>query len=296
MRMDRRTFFASLVLPQLAARAQSSTSRLQNAVAEIMATRQGSAVVVEVSSGKLVASSRIDSTARRLIHPGSVIKPFVLAAMIDSNIVRASTRRKCGRTLRINGRNLDCSHVDTGDTLDPVNALAYSCNSYFAEMAVQLRPADLVHNLTSFGLTSSTKLASTEVTGTITLPPDMPQLQLLALGESGIRVTPLEIAAAYRRLALMKRENQSRAQQLSLVFDGLAAAAEYGTARLASSPSMRVAGKTGTAAEQTGGRTHAFFAGFSPVDRPESVVVVFLETGSGGGDAAPIAQRIFGAI
>jgi hypothetical protein len=32
------------------------------------------------------------------------------------------------------------------------------------------------------------------------------------------------------------------------------------------------------------------------VDRPEFVVVVFLETGSGGGDAAPIAQRIFGTI
>ena len=289
MRMDRRTFLASLVLPQLAARAQSS-------IAEIMAARQGSALVVEVSSGKLVAGSRVDSAARRLVQPGSVIKPFVLAAMIDSNVVRASTRRKCGRTLRIDGRNLDCSHVDTGETLDPVSALAYSCNSYFAEMAAQLRPADLVQGLTSFGLTSSTKLASTEVTGTITRPLDRPQLQLLALGEGGIRVTPLETAAAYRKLALIKRESQSRAQQLSLVFDGLAAAGEYGTARLASSPSRRVAGKTGTAGDQTGGRTHAFFAGFAPVDRPEFVVVVFLETGSGGGDAAPIAQRIFGTI
>jgi cell division protein FtsI/penicillin-binding protein 2 len=289
MRMDRRTFLASLVLPQLAARTQSS-------IAEIMAPRKGSALLIEVSSGKLVASNRVDSAARRLVHPGSVIKPFVLAALIDSNIVRASTRRKCGRTLRINGRNLDCLHLDTGETLDPVNALAYSCNSYFAEMAAQLRPADLIQGLRSFGLTSSTKLTSTEVTGTMTQPADVPQLQLLALGESGIRVTPLEIATAYRKLALIKRESQPRAQQLSLVFDGLAAAAEYGTARLASSPSMRVAGKTGTAAEQTGGRTHAFFAGFAPVDRPEFVVVVFLETGSGGGDAAPIAQRIFGAI
>src|SRR5215831_8679127 len=140
MRMDRRTFLASLLLPQLAARAQSS-------VVEIMSARQGSAIVVEVSSGKLIAHSRVDSAARRLVQPGSVIKPFVLAAMIDSNVVRASTRRKCGRTLRINGRNLDCLHVDTGETFDPVNALAYSCNSYFAEMAVQMRAANLVHDL-----------------------------------------------------------------------------------------------------------------------------------------------------
>jgi cell division protein FtsI/penicillin-binding protein 2 len=32
------------------------------------------------------------------------------------------------------------------------------------------------------------------------------------------------------------------------------------------------------------------------LDRPEIAVVIFLETGSGGGDAAPIAKEIFAAI
>ena len=60
-----------------------------------------------------------------------------------------------------------------------------------------------------------------------------------------------------------------------------------GTGQLAASRRVQVAGKTGT----SGG--HAWFAGFAPAERPEIVVVVFLERGTGGTDAAPIAGRIF---
>jgi cell division protein FtsI/penicillin-binding protein 2 len=50
-----------------------------------------------------------------------------------------------------------------------------------------------------------------------------------------------------------------------------------------------VAGKTGTSAG------HAWFAGFAPAERPEVVVVVFLESGTGGADAAPVAGTVFRA-
>jgi len=220
----------------------------------------------------------------------------VLSSLIDANIVSRSTRYQCESRLRIKGRNFNCAHVNVGEPLDPVSAIAYSCNSYFARFATRLQPADFVRGLTSFGLTSSTKLARSEVIGRITMPGDVSQLQLMGLGEAGIVVTPLEVAAAYRRLAMMKRENNLRAQQLSLVFDGLAAAAEYGTARLARPASIGVAGKTGTASGESGSRSHAWFAGYAPVYRPEFVVAVFLETGSGGSDAAPVAKEIFAAL
>jgi penicillin-binding protein A len=60
-----------------------------------------------------------------------------------------------------------------------------------------------------------------------------------------------------------------------------------GTGQAANSKIVQVAGKTGT----FGG--HAWFAGFAPAESPEMVVVVFLERGTGGADAAPIAGRIF---
>jgi cell division protein FtsI/penicillin-binding protein 2 len=292
MHLNRRTFLASWLLPSLTKPASS----LQKQLDEAMAQRQGSALVLDAATGKPVAQHRLAAAATRLVAPGSIIKPFVLASLIEANVIEASTRHNCERTLRISGRNLDCSHIATAEPLDPVSALAYSCNNYFARFAARLKPHDFVRTLTSFGLTSSTKLTASELTAQVTLPKNVGQLQLLALGEAGIRVTVLEIAAAYRRLASIQREGGARTQQLSLVFNGLSAATAYGTARLARPPSIAVAGKTGTATEHANGRTHAWFAGYAPAEHPELIVVVFLETGSGGGDAAPVARQVFATI
>jgi penicillin-binding protein 2 len=58
-----------------------------------------------------------------------------------------------------------------------------------------------------------------------------------------------------------------------------------------------VAGKTGTA-EVGGGRPdHAWFAGYTPVERPEWAIVVALEEGGNGSTAAaPLARRIGQAL
>ena len=81
-----------------------------------------------------------------------------------------------------------------------------------------------------------------------------------------------------------------------------------GTARAAQIPGRDICGKTGTV--QVVGRetlqqkvkdksaqrwtTHAWFTGFAPKQDPEVVVVVMLEhSGSGGGNAAPVAKKIF---
>jgi penicillin-binding protein 2 len=71
-----------------------------------------------------------------------------------------------------------------------------------------------------------------------------------------------------------------------------------GVARNAAIQNVAVAGKTGTAefgTAQYDGKhpTHGWFMGFAPYDDPEIAVVVFVERGSGGNDAAPAAGRIF---
>jgi cell division protein FtsI/penicillin-binding protein 2 len=58
---------------------------------------------------------------------------------------------------------------------------------------------------------------------------------------------------------------------------------------------MKVAGKTGTARTDRGSWTNAWFAGFVPADKPRIAIVVFLERGTGPGDAAPLAAEIFQA-
>jgi penicillin-binding protein 2 len=69
-----------------------------------------------------------------------------------------------------------------------------------------------------------------------------------------------------------------------------------GTGRRAIVPGIRVGGKTGSAENPHGDKTHAWFAAVAPIDAPEIAVGVILENAGGGGAvAAPIAQKILHA-
>jgi penicillin-binding protein 2 len=269
----------------------SRQSRIQAAMDLAMQQVQGSAVVLDVASGELVAAYRLEAASRRLARPGSAIKPLTLAAMIDAGVVRPQTSVVCRRGVRLQGRTLDCGHVEVPEPLDGAMALAYSCNYFFAQTAGRLRPEALAAAFREAGLGSRTGLATDEAAGVIGIPAGAESLALMAVGEDSIQVTPLGLASAYRRLALRSRRDAG----VKLVVEGLTAAVRFGTAQLARVEGLEVAGKTGTSPAADRLRTHAWFAGFAPASRPELVIVVFLEQGAGGSDAAPIAGRILAA-
>jgi penicillin-binding protein 2 len=89
----------------------------------------------------------------------------------------------------------------------------------------------------------------------------------------------------------------------AMIRDGLwAVVNDGGTGGQARIPGLDVAGKTGTAqtianSKSEKGQDHAWFAAFAPAKAPEVMVVVLVERGGHGGDAAaPIARKIFNAI
>jgi len=72
--------------------------------------------------------------------------------------------------------------------------------------------------------------------------------------------------------------------------------APSGTGRRAIVPGVTVGGKTGSAENPHGDKTHAWFVAVAPLDKPEIAVGVVLENAGGGGAmAAPIAQKILDA-
>jgi len=274
--------------------AQPINSALQSAVSRVMTGQSGTAVVVEVGSGRLLAAYHLDVAARRVVAPGSSIKPFTLMALLESGKVTAQTTLMCKRTLSIAGHKLDCAHPVTAQPLDPSAALAYSCNSYFSTVALRLTPTQLRDSLMQDGFASLTSLAQNEATGNIALAQSPEQLQLQALGEWGIAVTPLQLLRAYRSLALLQSRHDVKLEPL---FAGLEQSATYGMGHAAQpAGSMAVAGKTGTAPAGEGPWTHAWIAGYAPADNPEIALVVFLEKGHGGSDAATVAREIFAAF
>ncbi|MFH1487202.1 MAG: penicillin-binding protein 2, partial [Chloroflexota bacterium] len=85
---------------------------------------------------------------------------------------------------------------------------------------------------------------------------------------------------------------------LQIMREGMRQAVEWGTATAAQVPGIQIAGKTGTAEHGTPdpvtGKypTHAWFLCFAPYEEPEVALAVFLESGNGALDAAPIASNM----
>jgi peptidoglycan glycosyltransferase len=281
----------AFLLP-LAAGAQQP-SALQAAVTRAMAGRPGALVVLNVASGKILAKSHLDVAAQRLAAPGSTLKPFVLMELLSTGRVQPATRLVCRRPLYIGGRRLDCTHPEGVNALDAADAIAYSCNSYFASVATLLKHDELARMLRRTGFTSRTHLVPNEAVGTLTEAREEPQLQLQALGEWGIEVTPLELLTAYRNLALQKLRTPDTGSAAP-VFDGLERSVRYGMAHSAQPHGTTAAGKTGTAADPGTTWTHGFFVGYAPADKPEIAIVVYLRQGRGM-DAAAIAGKVLDA-
>jgi penicillin-binding protein 2 len=268
-------------------------SDLDAELARIMHGRSGAAVVVDVSSGHVLAVYHPEVAARRLARPGSAFKPFTLLALLQSGKLSATDSLVCRRNLHVGGHDLSCGHPQIGP-LQAVSALAYSCNDFFATFGQRLSAAELQSAFVKAGFASRSGIVADEAVGFIHPARSDEERQLQAVGEGEMKITPMEMLAAYRGLALRRTAGRaSDAEQT--VFLGLEQSTSYGMSRLASVPETKVAGKTGTAGTDQGAWTNGWFAGYAPADKPEIAVVVFLERGTGTADAAPFASEIFRA-
>ena len=271
----------------------ASPSKLQREVDSAMGKWPGAFVVVDVTSRTMLAAHGMDMASLRLEAPGSTLKPFLLMALLETGKLDPSQQFICRRQLKIGSAQLDCTHPAEVKQLDTAEAVAYSCNSYVAQVASRLSGTELVELLRRAGFDAPSGLVAEEAHGQITLPANLEELQLEALGYRGIAVTPLELLEAYRKLALRKRQNGLGVD--APVFKGLEDSVAFGMAHAAWVDGMNVAGKTGTSVARNTQQTHGFFVGYAPADKPEIAVVVFLAQGRGM-DAAAVAQPVFSAF
>lgn len=246
-------------------------------------------VVLDVSTGRLLTEHRLGEAKHTLAAPGSTLKPLVLYSLIAAGRWDPQQRIACNRRLQVAGHSLACPHPPA-PPFDAREALTWSCNSYFAAMTRTLAPGELAGILRPTGLLDVTGLAANEAVAEFHAPRTVDDEQLTLLGVEGIRVSPLELAEAYRWLALRMADHPgSLATQV--VRDGLMDSASFGMAGEASLGGLSVAGKTGTAEGAASARTHGWFAGLAPATHPQVVIVVFEPAGRGA-DAAHLAGEI----
>ncbi len=206
------------------------------------------------------------------VHAGSIFKLVVARAALTQGLVTPATRVVCPRRLEVQGRRVDCVHPDLGRPLTLDDALAYSCNSFFAGLAERLDRA---------GLASTLRRLSA---GAIPLTDDgaMPLVVLgLAGPRAGLRTwTQAALAALQAEAGDGGEGNRVRL--------GAERAVSEGTASALADPMTLTLAKTGTTI------VDGVQEGYAVAWRPEvGEAIVVRAPGVAGRDAARIARLVW---
>ena len=269
---------------------------LQEAANSALADRDGTIIIMDARTGRVRAIVNPQSAYSQALMPGSAIKPFTALAALRAGLIDESSRTVCpGRFTGLNF-SLPCVHADHLPPFSPSQAIAYSCNYYFAAAGQRLGRDKLVATLREFDFGQATGISDEELSGVVRPceignnarvrdaadEPDCPERA--AVGESDhIQVTPIQLLTAYTALVngghlfkpqvasgnhfgSIERSNINIASQhRAIILDGMRGAISYGTARAAKLDSLPVTilGKTGTAMPATGFRNNGWFVGFA---------------------------------
>lgn len=280
-------------------------------------------------SGAARANARIRAITDPF-EPGSTFKAFVVAAGLEAGVVQVNERLYCeGGRYRVGNRTVR-DHEGYGWLLLP-DVVRYSSNICTAKVGERLGPERLYSALARFGFD---RITGIDLPGEKAYPlrpwSKWARIHLVTTSfGQGVAVTPIQLAAAYAALAnggklvqphVVRRavaDNgivlfENRAQVVaeavkpevaSVVSTLLEGVVESGTGTKARVTGVRVAGKTGTAQKVDVGSGRysardriASFVGYFPVEDPEFVILVVIDTPRtavyGGVVAAPVFHEI----
>ncbi|HKG14887.1 MAG TPA: penicillin-binding transpeptidase domain-containing protein, partial [Pyrinomonadaceae bacterium] len=302
---------------------------LQRAAQSALGGREGVVLVSDAQTGRVRAAVNQRAAFEEATPPGSAVKPFTMLAALRAGSLEEGTRVACRRRYKQDGFKITCAHQRYAAAFGPAQALANSCNYFFAQTALALDPDAYTRTLSSFGFGAQTR-GGPERESYGQLPrvrPGVPEM----LGDSEeLRVTPAQLLSAYAallnggRLLVPRRaraegfEPTLRARvevepaHRALILAGMRGAVAYGTAAragLATLP-LYVFGKTGTSTPLDDWHSQGWFVGFAagetsqdeavepseaaPPDAVRLAVLVFLKH-SRGAEAAEIARPVFEA-
>jgi len=255
-----------------------------------------------------------------LIEPGSTIKPFTIAAALESGRYTPHTEVNTSPGyLRVKNKTIR-DHRNYG-VLDVTGIITKSSNVGVSLLSHEMGAETIWKIMTDAGIGQATALGFPgEAVGSLPYPEQMDALRLATVSYGyGLSVSPLQLAHAYTafteggciksvRLLLNQTDDESCEQVMSAkvarqVLDMLeTVTSDIGTGRRARVAGYRVGGKTGTA-HKVGQKGYeddeytAVFAGVAPISDPDLVLVVVIDSPQGkeyyGGEvAAPVFSRI----
>jgi cell division protein FtsI (penicillin-binding protein 3) len=296
----------------------------------------GAAVILEAGTGRVLAAAsyptydpnawrgtpRDAMVNRPFLHqyePGSVMKPFLVAALLESgrlhpnDIIDTPMHRRVGsKTFR--------DVVAHEERLSVADVLRVSSNTGTIAMAERFTSPELYTWLGAFGFGREMGLRSTFTRpGTVIdwerwVPQDH---ATISIGQA-MSTTALQLAAAYSVFAndgyyvaprlvddeAVPTPHQVISPEVAMTVRHMLAYAVDGSGMRSSKiPGLTVAGKTGTAdyydprvGAYTAGDYTVSFAGMFPAERPDVVMVVYIEKPRTSTSSTVVAAPLFRAI
>ena len=296
---------------------------VQRATSNAFGSTVGGAVVLDPKSGDLLAavsSSEIDPNGyvgaagvepfNRALSgnypPGSSMKVVTAGAALDTGVVKPSTQLT-GPAEYQGVRNFESGAYAS---LDFATAVRFSVNTAFAQVALDLGAKRLSRYAELFGFNRPPAMPLEAAESSFPFPEDPGDLMWGSIGQAQDLATPLQMASVAATVANDGKRMEPRssltnnkkgrrvlkkatARELAVLMEG---AVNGGTGTGARISGVRIAGKTGTAEVDVGGKrmNHAWFVTFAPIGSPQVAVAVVSEYGGIGGQvAAPIARNIY---
>src|SRR4249919_483721 len=278
----------------------------------------GSAVVLDVATGEILAmvnqpaynpnaraaaepGAHRNRAATDVVEPGSVIKPFTVAAALEAGVDPNITIDTNPGTMMLGKYRI--GDVHNHGVVDLTHLLSFSSNVGAAKLGLDMTSEHLSDVLSRFGYGESTHSGFPGESAGVLAPPQtwgFVKRGTISYG-MGLSVTPLQLAQAYAALAnggklmpptfLKGGAGQGRqvldpriAHEVLMMLENVTLAG--GTAQKAAITGYHVAGKTGTARTASGGgysrKYVSVFAGVVPMDQPKFAMVVVINQPSSG--------------
>jgi penicillin-binding protein 2 len=278
--------------------------------------------------------------------PGSTFKVVMAIAGLEEEAIQPDTKIFDPGFFSLGNRNFRDWKKEGHGAVDLHRSLVESCDVYYYQLGMRLGVDNIAKWSRAFGLGEKTgALLDDEKSGLVPdtqwkrkrfrqpwYPGETPSV---AIGQGYLTVTPLQLAnmmaavanggTLYRPRLVSRVETingqrvyeqgpevirtiQMKPATLTRVRNALADVVHgvAGTGKAARSPTIALAGKTGTAqviemkgaylkSEQLSyfNRDHAWFVSYAPLDKPEIAIAVLVEHGGHGGEAAaPMAKKV----
>ena len=259
--------------------------------------------------------------------PASTFKIVTTTAGLESGKFSPDTVLATSASIRVGGIDFgDWNHAGFGPQ-GFVGALTWSSDTFFYQIGMGVGDQTLIQWTRRFGFGQKTgiELADEEAAGLVP-DNDWKQKEIkeswflgdtvnMSIGQGFLQCTPLQVAGmfaiaangGYRVKPHLLKDNEAaqtwreslnlKPETVRILHEGLRGVVNGGTATAAfSGTDLAIAGKSGTA-EDFGRESHTWFGAFSPIDKPQIVVVAFGENSGGGGGsfAAPMVRQVLEA-